>query len=60
MKVWQNSKFYEITYGRLIEVSNQLIIAQELNMLITEKLNELRKEIDTIARMLSGLRIAQK
>ena len=48
--------FYEISYGSLMEAYNQLIIAADLNHIGADNLEELRPQIDTVARMLNGLR----
>ena len=48
--------FYEIAYGSLMEAYNQLILASDLKYIEDENLNDLRPQIDTVARMLNGLR----
>ena len=48
--------FYEIAYGSLMETYNQLILAADLQYIRKENLHELRPQIDTIARMINGLR----
>ena len=48
--------FYEISYGSLMETYNQLIIAADLNYIGGDNLEELKPQIDTVARMLNGLR----
>ena len=48
--------FYEIAYGSLMEAYNQLILASDLNYIGDDSLNELRPQIDTVARMMNGLR----
>lgn len=50
--------FYEIGYGSLMEAYNQLIIASDLHYIAPDNLDELRPQIDTVARMLNGLRAA--
>ena len=50
--------FYEIAYGSLMEAYNQLILASDLKYIEDENLNDLRPQIDTVARMLNGLRSA--
>ena len=55
---WSNkdkARFYEIAYGSLMEVLNQLILSNDLGFLKTDKLNELRINIDKISRMLNAL-----
>ena len=48
--------FYEIAYGSLMEAYNQLILAADLNYIEEVNLNDLRPQIDSVARMLNGLR----
>lgn len=48
--------FYEISYGSLMESYCQLILASELKYIGTTDLDQLRPQIDTVARMLNGLR----
>ncbi|MBO4481912.1 MAG: four helix bundle protein [Bacteroidales bacterium] len=48
--------FYEIAYGSLMEAYNQLILATDLKYINESNLNDLRPEIDDMARMLNGLR----
>ena len=48
--------FYEIAYGSLMEAYNQLILAADLKYIEEVSLNDLRPQIDTVARMLNGLR----
>ena len=48
--------FYEIAYGSLMEAYNQLILAADLKYIEEENLNDLRPQIDKVARMLNGLR----
>ena len=48
--------FYEIAYGSLMEAYNQLILAADLHYIGDDNLNELRPQIDTVARMMNGLR----
>lgn len=50
--------FYEIAYGSLMEAYNQLILAADLHYIGENHLQELRPQIDTVARMLNGLRTA--
>lgn len=49
------SRFYEIAFGSLIEVLNQLILSTDLEFLQEAQLTELRTKIDQIARMLNAL-----
>lgn len=48
--------FYEIAYGSLMETYNQLILAVDLNYIGENNLNVLQPQIDTVARMMNGLR----
>ena len=50
--------FYEISYGSLMESYNQLILAADLHYIDEKHLDTLRPQIDTVARMLNGLRAA--
>lgn len=49
-------RFIEISYGSLMESYNQLIIATDLNYIDIKSLDDLRPDIDNVARMLNGLR----
>ena len=48
--------FYEISYGSLMETYNQLILAVDLIYIGGDNLEELKPQIDAVARMLNGLR----
>lgn len=48
--------FYEISYGSLMEAYNQLILAVDLNYISESDLENIRPQIDNVARMLNGLR----
>lgn len=48
--------FYEISYGSLMESYCQLILASDLKYIGTADLDQLRPQIDIVARMLNGLR----
>ena len=50
--------FYEISYGSLIEAYNQMIIASDLKYISNDELEGIIPQIDTVARMLNGLRSA--
>ena len=50
--------FYEISYGSLMESYNQLILAADLHYIEEKSLDDLRPQIDIVARMLNGLRAA--
>ena len=54
------SRFYEIAYGSLIEVLNQLIISQDLQYLIPDDFSRLKAQIDEISRMLLALHKSAK
>jgi len=49
------SRFYEIAYGSLIEVLNQLIISVDLQFLKPVDFTRLRNQLDEISRMLLAL-----
>ena len=49
-------RFYEIAYGSLMELLNQLIISCDLMFLKEEYLNAFREDIDTISYKLTRLR----
>ena len=53
-------RFYEISYGSLMEAYNQLILAVDLGYIGENDLDGLRPQIDTVARMLNGLRASLK
>ncbi len=49
------ARFYEIAYGSLIEVMNQLMLSADLEFINEDELDKLRPKIDEIARMLDAL-----
>ena len=49
------ARFYEIAYGSLIEVLNQMILSYDLNFIEDDFLKEIRTDIDVIGRMLNSL-----
>ena len=53
------ARFTEIAFGSLIETLNHLIIAEELDYLRSETLNELRIDIENLSRQLNALKISQ-
>lgn len=53
------ARFTEMSYGSLLEVLNQLILAVDLEFITMEELNKLRPRIDEISMMLNGLRKSQ-
>lgn len=50
--------FIEISYGSLMETYCQLIIANELKYIDEQSLESLKPSIDTVAKLLNGLRAA--
>ena len=52
--------FYEIAYGSLMEVYNQLILAVDLEYISDDSLKGVQPQIDVVARMLNGLRSSLK
>ena len=48
--------FFEISYGSLMESYNQLILAADLKYISNDELEGIFPQIDTVARMLNGLR----
>lgn len=49
-------RFYEIAYGSLMELLNQLIISVDLGFMSPENLSLIRSEMDSISFKLSSLR----
>ena len=56
ISVKEQLRFNEIAYGSLMETYNQLIIATDLNYLDKNKLEDIRPQINIVAKMLNGLR----
>ncbi len=54
------ARFYEISYGSLIEVLNQLILAMDLAFLSKDQLVEVREMIEEVSRMLNALHRSAK
>ena len=52
--------FLEISFGSLMEVQSQMEIAQLLNYITKEEMDELDVKTREIAKMLSGLKTAKK
>ena len=52
--------FLEISFGSLMEVQSQMEIAQLLNYITKDQLDLLDEKTVEIAKMLSGLKAAQK
>lgn len=48
--------FSQLAYSSLMEVTNQLIIANEINYIDNNQLEDLKGKAEVIASMLSGLR----
>lgn len=51
----EQSRFYEVAYGSLMETLSQLILAEKLNYVNKGQLEEIRLEIGSISRMLNAL-----
>ena len=51
----EQSRFYEVAYGSLMETLSQLILAENLNYINKEQLEEIRQEIGSTSRMLNAL-----
>ncbi len=49
------ARFYEISFGSLIEVLNQTILSNDLGFIEDDSLKNIRIEIDSIGRMLNSL-----
>jgi len=49
------ARFYEISFGSLMELLNQLIIACDLGYIETNKLAAFRTQVDEIGRMVNSL-----
>lgn len=49
------SHFYSMAYGSLIELLNQLIISEQLHFISKNELDSLRLEIDKVANKLNAL-----
>jgi len=56
----EQARFYEIAFGSLIEVLNQLILATDLEFMSKERLDIIREVIECIGRMLNSLYKATK
>lgn len=51
----EQSRFYEVAYGSLMETLSQLILAEKLNYVNKERLEDIRLDIGSISRMLNAL-----
>ncbi len=49
-------RFIEISYGSLMEAYNQLLIAADLEYIDKQSIDSIKPDIDTVARLLNGLR----
>lgn len=49
------ARFYEIAYGSLMEVLNQLILSVDLEYIAAEKFESIKTEIEMVSRMLNSL-----
>lgn len=54
------ARFTEISYGSLMEVLNQLILANELKYVNEEKYVSLREKIEDLSTKVNSLKISQK
>jgi four helix bundle protein len=53
--VKDKGRFYEIAYGSLLEIVNQLIISNDLRWIPDEELSDLRIDSERISKMLNAL-----
>ena len=51
----EKARFYELAFGSLIEVLNQLILASDLGYIAEIELNKIRPEVEAVGRMLNAL-----
>ncbi|MCF8347854.1 MAG: four helix bundle protein [Bacteroidales bacterium] len=56
----EKARFYEIAFGSLIEVLNQLILANDMNYITKDELNKIRPQIEETGRMLNALHKSSK
>jgi len=56
MSVKEQVRFVEISYGSLMEVLCQLQLAKDLEYISDVEMNEKREQIQTTAKLISGLR----
>lgn len=54
------ARFYEIAFGSLIEIMNQLILSSDLKYITIDELNKIRIQVDEIGRMLNALHQSTK
>jgi four helix bundle protein len=48
--------FYSMSYGSLMELLNQIIISRDLELLPDHEYDKIRKSIETLSAIISGLR----
>lgn len=53
------ARFTTIAYGSLMEVLNQILIANGLNYITNDRLNTMREKIEELGKLLTGLKKAQ-
>jgi len=55
----EQARYTEIAYGSLLEVLNQLILAEDLTFITSDELKETRKLIEKIGNKLYKLKLSQ-
>lgn len=55
----EQARYTEISYGSLLEVLNQLILASDLEFITVEKVNSQRPAIEELVNKLYKLRLSQ-
>ena len=58
MSLKEQIHFIEISYGSLMEVLCQIQLARDLNYITDAEFSEKREQIQTTAKILSGLRVS--
>ncbi len=56
----EQARFYEISYGSLIEILNQLILSVDLDFLPASELANIRPDIEELGRMINALQRTAK
>ena len=56
----EQARFYEMSYGSLIEILNQLILSVDLDFISASSLTEIRPNIEELGRMINALQRAAK
>ena len=56
----EQARFYEISYGSLIEILNQLIISVDLDFIPSSTLDSIRPKIEELSRMINALQQATR